>query len=555
MSVSANIAVAHRAIEHEKRVRFMWVTVTLQVAVTHGTRIQWRKSSNIRWTASNHEHQGNEIMDIQLQKQMGNRNQENNALHILVEQVETQPAELVHSLISRNGSDADADPSIYQGAYQPFIAKGEWAGELPQISREGRELFIEAHWTLVKDDQGQPHSMLAINTDNTDRKKLEAQLFRAQRMESIGTLASGIAHDLNNVLAPILLAVGMLKQQPRSAGEMKMLNLLESSAQHGADLVRQVLTFARGVEGQRQTIDVSRIVNELEKMIRETFDPKIRLSVEIAKDLWPISGDPTELHQSLLNLCVNARDAMPNGGRLQLTVANVILDEQYATMHAQAKAGPYVMIKVSDTGAGIPLSIRDRIFDPFFTTKEVGKGTGLGLATVQAVVRSHGGFLNLYSEEGMGTAFTLYFPGLEGTSAEQAASIEIKLPRGHGELVLVIDDEAAVRTITQQTLEAFGYRVLLAEDGAEALSIYVQHRDEIAVVLTDMMMPVIDGYSTIQALMRINSQVEIIAASGLASHDMVSKAMSAGVKHFIPKPYSAETMLQALAEALGESQT
>jgi nitrogen-specific signal transduction histidine kinase/ActR/RegA family two-component response regulator len=415
--------------------------------------------------------------------------------------------------------------------------------------------LIEAHWTLVKDDQGQPRSVLAINTDITDRKKLEAQLYRAQRMESIGTLASGIAHDLNNVLSPILLAVGMLKQQPRSAGEMKMLNLLESSAQHGADLVRQVLSFARGVEGQRQTVDVSRIVNELEKMIRDTFDPKIRLSVEMPKELWPISGDPTELHQSLLNLCVNARDAMPNGGRLQLTLANVILDEQYATMHAQAKAGPYVMIKVSDTGSGISPSIRERIFDPFFTTKEVGKGTGLGLATVQAVVKSHGGFLNLYSEEGTGTVFTLYFPGLEGISAAQAGTMEVKLPRGQGEVVLVIDDEAAVRTITQQTLEAFGYRVLLAEDGAEALSIYVQNRDEIAVVLTDMMMPIIDGYSTIQALMRINSQVKIIAASGLASHDMVSKAMSAGVKHFIPKPYSAETLLQTLAEAIGDSRT
>jgi two-component system, cell cycle sensor histidine kinase and response regulator CckA len=255
----------------------------------------------------------------------------------------------------------------------------------------------------------------------------------------------------------------------------------------------------------------------------------------------------------LLNLCVNARDAMPEGGSLQVTVSTVNLDSLYVHMHPVAKPGCYVVLKVSDTGTGIPQAIRERIFDPFFTTKEVGKGTGLGLATVQAVVSSHGGFIHLYTEEGRGTQFNIYLPAFEDGHAVNATVLPSQLPQGHGELILVVDDESAVRLTTQQVLESYGYRVLTAEDGAEAVTLYEKHRDEIAIVLTDMMMPVMDGLATIQALQKINPTVTIIAASGLAAYDMVAKAASLGIQHFLHKPYTAEAMFNILAEILESS--
>jgi CheY-like chemotaxis protein len=316
-------------------------------------------------------------------------------------------------------------------------------------------------------------------------------------------------------------------------------------------MLRQVLTFARGADGERTLVEVDGLIAELERLVRDTFDRAIRITTDLPAYLWPVLGDATQIHQLLLNLCVNARDAMPEGGDLRITALNVEIDAQYASVNPEAKVGPYVLIKVTDTGTGIPKAIRDRVFEPFFTTKEVGKGTGLGLATVQAVVKSHGGFINVYSEEGHGTEFKVYLPSYMGERDGAKASTSKGWQRGQGELVLVVDDEDAVRVITQQTLEAFGYRTLLAEDGADALATYMQYRSEIAVVLTDMMMPVMDGFATIQALRKINPDIRIVAASGLAANGMVAKAANAGVKYFLPKPYTADAMLKVLAEILG----
>ncbi|MCC6458294.1 MAG: PAS domain S-box protein [Caldilineaceae bacterium] len=444
------------------------------------------------------------------------------------------------------------DRTDYQDAYRQVTESGEWFGEMQQVDRNGRTLLIEARWTLVRDECGKPSAILTINTDITERKKLEAQFMRAQRMESIGTLAGGIAHDLNNVLSPILLAVGMLKRQQRTPMELKLLNTLESSAQRGADMVRQVLSFARGMDGERIVTDVGLIVQDLGNLICETFDRRIHVKVKIGDDLWPVLGDPTHIHQVLLNLCVNSRDAMPNGGELELSVSAVTVDSHHAGMDPVAKAGNYVLLRVADSGTGIPAALRERIFDPFFTTKEVGKGTGLGLSTVQAVVKSHGGFINVYSEEGRGTEFKIYLPVHESEFRESPLIESPQLPRPAGAVVLVVDDEAAIRFIMRQTLEAFGYRVLTAEDGAEALSIYAEHQNEIGVVLTDMMMPGMDGFSTIQALLKLDPHAKIIAASGLAANDMVAKAASVGITHFLQKPYGAETLLTKIAEILQE---
>ena len=386
--------------------------------------------------------------------------------------------------------------------------------------------------------------------DLTERKKLEQQFLRAQRMESIGTLAGGIAHDLNNVLAPITMAIDLLKMKFTDKSSQDLLATLGSSAQRGAEMVGQVLSFARGVEGRRMDVQVKHLLKDIEKLANDTFPKIIQVRSFIPNELWTIVGDPTQLHQVLLNLCVNARDAMPNGGTLTISAENAHLDEHYAGLNPDAHPGAYTVLQITDTGTGMPPGIIEKIFDPFFTTKEIGKGTGLGLSTSLAIVKSHGGFIRVYSEPGKGTTFKAYFPGQTELSAEAEAEVAAELPRGNGELILIVDDEANVRQITRQTLEAFGYRVVVASDGAEAVAIVARQDSEIAVVLTDMMMPVMDGPATIQVLRRLNPHLPIIAASGLSADGRVTQAAGLGVKHFLSKPYSADALLQVLRQIL-----
>jgi CheY-like chemotaxis protein len=253
-----------------------------------------------------------------------------------------------------------------------------------------------------------------------------------------------------------------------------------------------------------------------------------------------------------MNLCVNARDAMPDGGTITVSAQNILLDEQYAGMNIDAKPGPYIMLDVEDTGTGIPPEIIEKIFDPFFTTKEIGKGTGLGLSTSLAIIKSHGGFLRVYSEPGKGTRFKISLPALAGATVESEAALAAEMPRGNGELILVVDDELSVRQITQQTLLAFGYRVVLACDGSEAITVFAQQGADIAVVLTDMMMPVLDGPATIQVLRRMNPTLRIIAASGLGTSAYKARTTSLGVNHFLSKPYTADALLKELKEILAE---
>jgi CheY-like chemotaxis protein len=256
------------------------------------------------------------------------------------------------------------------------------------------------------------------------------------------------------------------------------------------------------------------------------------------------------MHQVFLNLFVNARDAMPHGGRLRIGMENAIIDETYAALNIDARAGNYVVVTISDTGEGIPAENRERIFEPFFTTKEVGKGTGLGLSTTLAIVRSHGGFIHVYSEVGQGTKFKIYWPAGIEDNVDVAPSGEQLPPRGNGELILVVDDEPSVRAIARATLERFGYRALLAANGAEGVATYAVRRHEIAAVLTDMAMPVMDGHAMVVALKAIDPAVRVVASSGLSSDDNVARVMAAGVDLFVPKPYNAETLLKALRDVL-----
>jgi CheY-like chemotaxis protein len=251
-----------------------------------------------------------------------------------------------------------------------------------------------------------------------------------------------------------------------------------------------------------------------------------------------------------MNLFVNARDVMPDGGRITIEVSNTRLDESYARMNLDAKPGRYLCIGITDTGKGIPAEIIDRIFDPFFTTKEPGKGTGLGLSTALTIVKSHGGFINVYSDPGRGTEFKVYLPAAESATTNQTNRINPEPPSGNGELILVADDESAVREITKRTLEAYGYKVLTASDGTEAVALFVQHRDEVRVVLTDVMMPYMDGPAAIRAIRRINPEVKVIVSSGLKANGMAVEAADAASAVFLSKPYTADNLLKVLAEVL-----
>ncbi|MGL5081684.1 MAG: PAS domain S-box protein [Microcoleaceae cyanobacterium] len=429
--------------------------------------------------------------------------------------------------------------------------ESQWQGELQQITKTGKPIIVQSRWTLVRDEMGNPKSILVVNTDITEKKQLEVQFLRAQRLESLGTLASGIAHDFNNILTPILTAAQLLPLKLPNLDEssQNLLKLIEDSTRRGADLVKQILTFARGVEGKRVPLQVRHLLSEVGQVVRRTFPKTIEVCSDISRtNLWTVSADATQLHQVFMNLCVNARDAMPNGGTLSLSVENQIIDAAYTRMNLEAQLGSYVVITVADTGMGIPPELLDRIFDPFFTTKEPGKGTGLGLSTVLGIVKNHGGFLKLYSEIGKGTQFKVYLPAIQDLITPQAK--ELTTFSGHQELILIVDDEPLIQQVTQTVLETYNYRTLVASDGVEAIALYAIYKQEISVILMDIMMPSMDGLTAIRTLKRLNSQVKVIAVSGLASNSQFAQGSGLEIKAFLSKPYTAQELCDTLQTVL-----
>ena len=447
---------------------------------------------------------------------------------------------------------------IYYDQLGPFHAatislekKGKWSGELQQRRKDGSTVTVEARWTLVRDEKGQPKSVLSINTDITERKDLEARFLRAQRIESIGALASGVAHDLNNILAPILMGAAVLRRSKMATEDETILSTMETCAQRGADIVKQVLTFARGTEGARLLMQPAHLVTDMAKIAEGTFPKAITVRTRYVPSLWPIEGDPTQLHQVLLNLCVNARDAMSAGGTLTIAAENFPVDEHYASMTPGARAGPHVLFQVKDTGTGIPREIIDRIFDPFFTTKQVGHGTGLGLSTVMGIVKSHGGFLSVESELGHGTNFKVYFPARIDSLGPVTETKTAVVPPAKGELLLIVDDEQAILQVARELLEAHGYQVLTAGDATEALAIFAQRKDEIELVLTDLAMPLMDGLALIRTLQKMKPGVCVIASTGQGSPGQGAYELPGlNVCACLAKPYNKETLLKTLHDAL-----
>jgi PAS domain S-box-containing protein len=422
------------------------------------------------------------------------------------------------------------------------------AFELPLHSKSGELRTVLFSWEAIEFDNRS--CVIATIVDITDMKKLEEQNNRLQRMESIGALAGGIVHDLNNVLGPMMLALGTLQRKLVNSEDRIMIDLLQKKSRQAADLVRQILTFARGSQTSREPVQLSRITDEVLSMIKPTFPANITVEKQFPTDLKFINADATQLIQVILNLLVNARDAMPNGGTIRIEGENIVNDPVLSRMSHRLEPGEYVLLKVTDNGAGMTPEVKERIFNPFFTTKESGKGTGLGLSTVASIVKTHNGEVQVISEPGRGTEFRIFIPVERAEQTKNAFEPTAVASRGNGELILFVDDDAIVREVVKLSLEAGGYRTLTAPDGFTAISLFGKDKDGIAVVVTDLDLPQMDGYMLTVVLRKMNPSIRIIGSSGTPDNEGLRRFKTSGINGFLPKPYTSETLLSAIHSVL-----
>ena len=447
-------------------------------------------------------------------------------------------------------------PSFYANLWQAIGDGQIWQGELCNRHKSGSLYYERMTIAPVRDAGGAITHYVAMKEDVTGRHELEQQLARSQRLESIGLLASGIAHDLNNMLAPIMLAISLIKSRHGDRETLELLDMMQGAAQRGAGVVQQVLTFARGVEGERVQVDVRPLVKELAQLARETFPREIRVTVEVPATALLVEGDITQLHQVLLNLAVNARDAMPRGGVLALQAAAKVLDEAGARQAPAGKAGNYVALTVADTGGGIPPEVIEHIFEPFFTTKPRGKGSGLGLSTAYGIVRSHGGFLDVKSTPGTGTQFTVLVPASVKPELARGAQ-RGRAPRivGAGRRVLVVDDEASIRLVIGRVLEKLGFAPVEAEDGLHGLKQLLGAPDGFSAAILDLMMPGMNGYNLTREIRRVAPALPIIVVSGMMGDRDVGEDRTLlgtlGVRVVLMKPFSESDLLEALHSEMG----
>lgn len=430
---------------------------------------------------------------------------------------------------------------------------GFWNGEMRSQTRDGRKLALDFRVTLVRDEAGQPRARLNFIADITERKLTEEKFLHAQQLESIGMLSAGIAHDLNNVLAPILFAAPMLRTNLTSPADRKLMDTLERCAQRGVGLVRQILGFARSTAGEFGPTQVKHLVNDVIGVIEQTFPKAIQLEHQIPSDLWPALGNATQIHQVLLNLCVNARDAMAQGGTLRIAATNRQVDAKGFGAVPGTQLGAWLEIDVSDTGTGIPPEVLEHIWTPFFTTKGVGKGTGLGLSTIRSIIANHHGFVDLQTVVGQGSTFRIFLPAVVGAAYRPSNASPSEIPGGHGELILVVDDDAPIRDTLTNILERNGYSVLSCVDGMEAIILFNAHPRAISLVVTDVDMPRLGGVGLAGALLQIRPDIRLLAISGLSSGEGSSPdaaAIQKLVHAFLVKPFTAEVLLGTVHELL-----
>jgi PAS domain S-box-containing protein len=450
-------------------------------------------------------------------------------------------------------SSMSLQPGAFQTALRTVQESGEWSSEIHIVANHGGEMELFMRWVLLHAGNGKPEEILVLSEDAGELRQLKEDRLRSHRHECVGTLAGGIAHDLNNVLQPISMFLDLLRHRLPDAESREMLDAVEANLRRATELVRQILTFSSGVRAEQRAVDIPELISEVTNFIRPTFPKTIHLQVSVQENIHAVLGNPTQIEQVLLNFSVNARDAMPDGGRLRLEASNFRVDESFAKQQPQAKLGNYVRITVSDTGHGIPRPLRKKIFEPFFTTKGPEKGTGLGLATAVGIIRNHGGFLTLDTEEGCGSSFHAFLPASLAPAEHRTASApstEERQTSGHGETILLVDDESTVLKVMTRSLEKSGYRVIPAEDGEQGFALYSQHQRDVSLVITDMAMPGMDGPALIAALKKLNPSVKIICTSGFGSSAGKNSAYELGVHAILSKPCNSRIILQAIQDAL-----
>lgn len=470
----------------------------------------------------------------------------------------TDEAARIHDLDPAEPIDRDKALGFYAERSRPKIDAAVRAAveqgipydlELEIVSAKGVRKWVRTIGRPVTEN-GRIVQLRGSFQDITDRKELEQKFLRTQRLEAVGTLAGGVAHDLNNVLTPVLMATALLKDKLAAERERGVLGMIEKSAQRGANIVKQLLSFSRGAGGERVRLQPRHLVKDMVRLMEETFPRNIAIEWRAPNDLWVVTADPTQVEQVLMNLCLNARDAMPRGGRLLVEADNSRLEEAETASRAPARPGPYVMLSVTDTGVGIPAEIIGQVFDPFFTTKTSGQGTGLGLSTVKSIATAHGGFVTVDSKVGQGATFRVYLPASpEGDEAAGAGTGAV-VPLGREELILVIDDEPVVCQAVREALESFRYRVLTATDGREAIKLFIQYGGQVKLALVDLMMPAMNGFELIRSLRILCPGLRVIVCSGLAEADVAEELASVQPVTFVPKPHTSEQLLRAIGLAM-----
>ncbi|MBL7961265.1 PAS domain S-box protein [bacterium] len=418
------------------------------------------------------------------------------------------------------------------------------------IRKDGKKIYVIENMVGKFNEKGELIEIKGYLFDDTHRRSLETQLIQSQKMESLGTLAGGIAHDFNNILAIILGHINLVRRKFSDNEYITdSADTITTATQRGASLVKQLLTFARKSDVVLESILIHETIKEIRKFIEQTFPKTISIRTDYEKDLPPVVANPTQIHQVLLNLCINARDAMPNGGILSIT-AKGIKAQDIQGKTSKLHSPEYIYVKVTDTGTGMDEETKNRIFEPFFTTKGRDRGSGLGLATVYGIVESHHGFIDVQSEVGKGTSFNLYFPVQQSYIEHHAKEVSVNDIAGGNETILIADDEESMRKLLTAIFEEKGYHVLAAADGQEALDMYAQQHDDIALVFTDMGLPKISGEEVIAGIQKINADAKIIISSGYFGHNRKSELLKAGVTDFAQKPYFPDEILKKVREVL-----